>query len=189
MTRGKHEAARHGLCRGVVLLIFTALLLVGTVSGSLAWLSASSDPVENTFQPSQVSCEIKETFSNSIKKDVYVTNTSHTEAYIRVAIIPTWIDSRESVVATPVTDKDYLIDLDRTNWIKGTDGYWYCKSPVPAEKDTPILIKSAALGTDNGYTLNLQILAEAIQSKPTDAATEAWNITVDSTGQIVKGGK
>ena len=82
----------------ILLTAVAALLLVTmAVGGTLAWLTATSGPVENTFTPSEVGVKIEETKGNTfqfvpgvdIKKDPKVTATADVDCYVYVKITET----------------------------------------------------------------------------------------------------
>ncbi|MGM9526262.1 MAG: hypothetical protein ACI3U1_08335, partial [Peptococcaceae bacterium] len=65
----------------------------------------------------------------------------------------------------------------------------YCTSPVAAGGNTPEMFASIVqIGSDPaaGYTLCVEILADAIQSSPVKAVTEAWGVTVATDDTISK---
>ena len=47
--------------KGLALILALTLLVVGVVAGTLAWLTAKSDVVTNTFTTSDIKVELKET--------------------------------------------------------------------------------------------------------------------------------
>ena len=47
--------------RSIALVLATAALVIGTVFGTMAWLSAKSGPVTNTFTTSDITVTLKET--------------------------------------------------------------------------------------------------------------------------------
>lgn len=66
MKRGKYEAPRQKRRRslggkGLALMLALVLLVGGVVGGTLAWLTAKSDTVTNTFTTSDITVELKET--------------------------------------------------------------------------------------------------------------------------------
>ena len=53
--------------KGLALFLALTLLVVGVVAGTLAWLTAKSDVVTNTFTTSDIKVELKETTGTSYK--------------------------------------------------------------------------------------------------------------------------
>lgn len=170
----------------ILLASMVLILLVGVV-GTLALLIMQSGPVENTFVPGNVSVEVQENFNNTEKKDVQIRNTGNVDAYIRVAIIPTWEDDEGNPVGVSASLSDLDITWTNNNWQQGADGFWYYTSPVSAGGSTDNLIDSASVKTANGYHMNLQILAQGIQADGVDSKGQtpvelAWSSGVSGVG-------
>ncbi len=171
--------------KSYILLVSTVVLIIGIVTGTFAYLIDHADGVTNEFKYANVSCSVDETFNGTTKSDVKITNTGDTEAYIRARIIVTWKDSAGNVYGkAPVAGTDYTIDFNTSAWTHHTDGYYYCNTAVaPNGGSTPVLITSCTPNGDNapeGYALSVEIIADAIQSNPSNAITEAWGYTIPS---------
>lgn len=164
--------------RSGILLAAVIVLLAGAVGGTWAFLVAQSEPVQNNFTYAHVSCTINEKFENDVKSDVEIQNTGDIPAYIRARIVVTWKDANGKVSAVPVKDSDYTMTMG-TGWTKGTDDYWYYKTAVDAGEETPVLITKCEKkgNAPKDYDLSVEILADAIQSEPASAVTEAWGNT------------
>ena len=170
--------------RQFVLLVSIIALLVGIVGSSLAYLMTQTDPVQNTFQPSKVTCKIDEKFNGSTKSDVKVQNTGDTDAYIRAALVFTWVDSKGNIAPVAVKESDYVLVLG-TGWsAKHTDGFYYYQTSVAPGQTTNNLVNSIT-PVDNvapdGYTLCVDIIADAVQSNGVasngnKAVVEAWGV-------------
>lgn len=189
MKFGKN-AAHGGAKRSLVLVVSVLALVLAVAGGTLAWLTANSGPVTNTFTPAQVTCEVDETFQNNVKSAVSIKNTSNIDAYIRAYVVVTWKDAQGNVYGMPVKDTDYNISYDLGNgWEKGSDGYYYFTKPVGVDKTTSELIKTCAPVADKapaGYDLSVEIIAEAIQSQPTTTVISVWEpvTKVDANGTL-----
>jgi len=175
-----------------------ALLLLVTVGTTLAYIFTKTEPVENKFNPSKVSCAVVEDGGKPVaagthntgteKNDVQIKNTGDTDAYIRVAVVVNWMsaDGTKVWATKPVAgeNKDYTISYNLSNgWIDGGDGYYYYTQPVDPGDMTNILITSATQnatgpkGTDGTqYYLSIEIVASAIQAEGMGAtsAQDAW---------------
>lgn len=171
---------KHG--KGKALLLAAALVVCCGIGGTLAWLSAATEPVVNTFTPAQVTTEIQETVENGVKQNVSVKNTGDVDAYIRAKIVVNWADVEGNLsAAVPVKDTDYTMTLDATNWVE-IDGYYYYKNTVAPRDLTGILIESCKPienRAPDGYALQVTILADGIQSDPVQAIRDAWGIDPD----------
>ena len=183
MYNGKYNNRKRRLRwnKQFVLLVSILALLVGVVGGSLAYLVTSTGDVANTFTPGKVACQINETMKDNVKSNVTVKNTGNTDAYIRVRLVATWQDEDGKVCPkAPVEGTDYTITYpEGTKWVKNGEYYYYPTSVAP-NAFTGNLIDSCLPVSGQapaGYTLHVEILADAIQSKPTDAVTQAWGYT------------
>lgn len=161
--------------KGTAVVATLALLLCLAVGGTLAWLSAFTEPVVNTFQPASISTEVEETVSNREKSEIKVKNTGDIDAYIRVAIVMNWVNGTEIVSG----ELPALPSVLGQNWIKQGD-YYYYTVPVASGRETGVLF-SQAIKEENapdGCHLQVTILAEAVQSVPKDAVEEAWGTAI-----------
>lgn len=182
--------------RAVVLLVSLVILVVASVGAALAYLIAASDPVENTFTPAKVSCDVVESFKNNVKENVRIQNTGNTVAYIRAVIVVTWKnDDGEVYAVTPMEGKDYIIALNDSGvWLPGDDGfYYYHKEVAPITKCghtasescanccTDLLINSCSQKAEANvpaeYHLSVEIIASSIQSAPDSVVGEEWSNT------------
>lgn len=171
--KGRGPAAR--VYRTAVLLI-AVLLLIGTAVGSTAaFLVTKTEPVEEAFAYAQVSCEV--TRSGSA---LAVQNTGTAQAYIRASYAVNWRDGEGYIAAA--APEGYSCDLVKDPqgaWVDGGDGYFYYPDPVDPGGETPsLLICSVSCPVDPEYTLSVEVVAEAIQSNPAEAAEDAWGVTV-----------
>ena len=184
-----------------IIIASVMLLLLATVGTTLAYIFTETKPVENTFNPSKVSCAVVEnngtpvtgsvTNTGNIKENVQIKNTGDTDAYIRVAVVVNWMDEAGTKVwaTKPVegADGDYTITYNlEDGWFDGGDGFYYYSKAVSPEELTTILINEAkqlksAPQTPDGiqYYLSIEIVASAIQSTPETVVAEQWGVTVN----------
>ena len=182
--------------RKVILAASLLLAVCLTVGITVAWLRADTASRQNTFTLAKVSCEVEETFDGTVKEEVSIRNTGTADAYIRAAIVVTWMkdgdDSDQTVSSVvPQLDKDYTIQFtENSGWIQLEDGYWYYTKSVPVGGSTAELIDSCTLldGAEapEGYRLAVEIIASAIQSSPAKVAEENWRVKIDETGTIIR---
>ena len=171
---GKHTRASAPR-RGLVLAAALALTLIFSAGGTLAWLAASTEDTVNTFSPAQMEIEVKEKFDGKIKKNVRVENNSETAVYIRVALVPTWVNAEGEPMAQSASLADLTITGFPGNGWKEQGGYYYCLSPVPVDGITPELLGTAKVkAAPTGCTMELRVLAQAVQATPKDAVIAAW---------------
>lgn len=159
----------------VLLLAMVVLILAGAVGGTLAYIVTSSGPVQNTFTPARVTCEVKEEFDKQTKKNVKIKNTGTTSAYIRAAVVANWV--KDGKIVAPWDDK---IAYNTTDWVKGDDGYYYCRYAVAAGQKTGNLFDSYTpdhAPVEDAH-LEMTIVCQAIQS-------EGGAVTVDGNGWTI----
>lgn len=172
-----------------LLMLSFVLIMTTVVTGVVAYLIAQSTKLSNEFQPVEVTCEVQETFANNVKSDVYVQNTGDVDAYIRATVIANWVSDDEKVYSqAPKEGTDYKLEWGQEGWILKDDGFWYYQNavaPVKIEPDakTDNLIVKAEAVTDSpdGFHLEIQVLATAIQANPEKVVEEAWGATVEDT--------
>lgn len=156
-----------------------ALILGIAVGGTVAYIITRTGAVTNTFTPGKVSVDVDEDFDNNTKSNVTVENTGDTAVYIRVAVIANWCDDAGNIVEPWSTS---VLKIT-SSWIKGTDGYYYYKTPVSVGGVTDSLFEGYTPDPNGSLHLEMDIIAQAIQSTPASAVENAWGVTV-SDGKI-----
>ena len=183
MKRAKHSMGFSG--KSLTLIISLVALCAVAVGGTLAWLFDSSEKLENKFDIPDAKIDIEEKFDGSEKTDVGVTNIGETEVYVRVMLVETWRNSDDQVVAKPegaVVEYDFGSSGD---WAEGPGGYYYYTKPLAVGATTPNLIDKATCTVPEGAALmDLEVVAQGIQSTPKDAVEEAWGVKVKADGSL-----
>ena len=164
--------------------LFLSLLLVATmvVGGTLAYLFTNTEPVENIFTPSYVSCSVTEEFNGTIKSNVNVTNTGNIDAYIRVKLVTYRVNDEGQHIGGTASLPTFTLGA---NWVL-YDGYYYYTLPVaPRESPKTNLTDSMTLigsytDADGGKQV-IEVMAEAIQANGvaddgTKAVVKAWGV-------------
>ena len=174
------------------------ILACAAVSGSLAWLISTPEHVVNSFIPGEVTIQVDETFDDghTTKQNVSIKNTGNVPAYIRVALVPAWVDDEGNIAAKPASLKlndDCNIAWGKdgsgyeADWFIGSDGFYYCKTVIEPGASTPILIKSCTVkGEEHEYDFELQVIASAVQSLPTSTVETVWPVVVCTDGTLAK---
>ena len=175
------------------------ILACAAVSGSLAWLTSTPEQVVNSFTPGVVTIEVDETFDDehTTKQNVSIKNTGNVPAYIRVALVPAWVDDEGNIAAKPASleqlDNDCNIAWGEdgngyeNDWFIGADGFYYCKTVINPGEYTPILIKSCTVKDgEHKYDFELQVIASAVQSLPTSTVETVWPEVVCTDGTLAK---
>ena len=151
----------HTKTKTVFLLLAFIVLVISLVSTTVAYLSTQTNPIENTIAYDKVTSEVIETFDGTTKSDVKIMNAGNTEAYIRATFI--------------ITFQNDAGDVHSTQPVLETDEYYYYDQAVQSGSTTANLINSlVSLNAPQGYTLAVDILADAIQATPIEAVREAW---------------
>lgn len=118
------KARKNNTRKVTVALLSIILVLCCTIGGTLAWLSAQTDPVTNTFTVGDINITLTETTGTSYKiipggesaKNPTVTVKSGSEkCYVYVAVTNNVKLDDNTIVATP--------DIDADKWkVVGTSG-------------------------------------------------------------------
>ena len=171
--KGRGPAAR--VYRTAVLLIAVLLLITTAVGSTAAFLVTKTEPVEESFAYAQVSCQVTRS-DNALA----VQNTGTAQAYIRASYAINWLDGEGNIAAAaPEGYSCDLVENPQDAWVEGGDGYFYYPYPVaPGDEAPSLLTCSPSYPEDPAYTLSVEVVAEAIQSNPAEAAAEAWGVTV-----------
>lgn len=171
--------------KSLVLMASILLILAISVGGTLAYLATYTGDVENTFTPATPDTEITETLTDAVKSDVAVKNTGEVDMYIRARYFVVWRHNGQ-IVTQPDNVRITITRPTDMQWVEGADGYWYYPDAVAPGGSTSELIyeaKVTGLQEGDGYTVDLEILSQAIQSVPDEAVEEAWSndkVTVDA---------
>ena len=189
MYKGQHTAkssarkAKVGKTAAVAVAVILAVVLA--VGGTVAYLTTHTQELTNIFSPSTVMAKVEGGDDNGVYT---IRNDGDVEAYLRVAIVANWLDN--SLVDDLLGDStihwkqpEFTVTAS-DNWDLGDDGFYYYKNPVAAQTDiadklTVTLNNGESAPT--GYKFSVQVIAEAIQSEPAEAVTEAWGVTVSGT--------
>ncbi len=179
------------------LIVCCAALLCAAVAATLAIILVVSDPIKNVFVTPKLDNEIIEEFDGEEKTSVVVKNKGNIDEFVRVTVVVNWKNEDGSVLAKTV-DKDYYTLEVNTNAWTLNGKYWYHNKSVAKNKTTAEFLKSGTkvaltekgkANVPEGYSLSVEILADAIQAEPADAIEEAWGLSAED-GAIVyeKGG-
>lgn len=164
------------------------LVLVAAVGTTLAYIATKTDGVKNVFDPVTITCEMIDGYM--------VENTGDYDAYIRAYFVVNWVDANGNVYGQkPIENTDYKVtsnwknvggSVSANNWELGNDSFYYYTSPVAPNTTTTSLltVQQLASSVPAGYTLQVQMIAEAIQAKPMSTITEHWGVQ-NSSGTLI----
>lgn len=166
------------------LLPCVCLALALACSGVYAWLTSGTHTVTSAITPAAVSTVVQEDAPGA---HVRVQNTGSVAAYIRAAVVVNLLDAQGNVSAkTPEPGVDYMMTCAADGWLQGGDGFYYYAHPVAPGACTAELIETCtALRSDFG--VQVQVIAEGVQSVPAEAAAQAWGAVVDASGVLTPG--
>ena len=161
--------------KSILLLAMVLIILIGSVSGTIAWLSVNADPVVNTFVPGKVDVDITDDVNGKVKSNVVIKNKGNTDAYIRAAIVACWYKDGKIVAAWDESQGTFS-NLPGTDWTKGADGYYYYTKSVAPNDATGSKLFNTYTAPDapvEGAHLEMDIIVQAIQSSPAAAISDA----------------
>jgi len=165
MNYGKHAPSSRRRSRKPVALLLAVVLLLGlAIGGTVAYLVTKTPPVNNTFTPSHVSCEVVITDDG-----IQVQNTGNIDAWIRVYVTANYVNTAGNVCAAHSASAP----TPGEGWISGEDGFYYHNKLVKSGDYTTALFATPGQTTvSDGCKLEIEVFASAIQ--PGDAAISAW---------------
>ena len=189
LQNSQHENKR--VLNKIQILILSLLVITTvTVGGTVAYLTTKTDSVVNTFEPSEVSCEVQEKFDGTHKKDINVKNTSDIEAYLRVKLVSYRVNDADPPqhIGGEAPINNFNLGDD---WVKIGDYYYYTKpvaanGGVPATPLTNSLELTSSYNDADGGRQVIEVMAEAIQSKPVEAVKQAWDVNISKSGEITE---
>lgn len=187
----KHPKRRKKANKRIGILILSLLLIAAAaIGGTMAYLTADTRQVVNTFTPAEVTTEITEEFNWDTKTSIEVKNTGDIAAYIRVKLVTYRVNDEKQPIGGTAEIPAFNLGL---NWVKH-GGYYYYTLPVDPNESTHNLIADGSKITLKDYSTDsndpdggrqvIEVMAEAIQSEPAEAVGEAWGVTITENGVV-----
>lgn len=191
----ENQRPRFGASKfGLVAVILAAMVLVG-VGTTIAWLTATTGEVTNTFTAAHVGVVAT---SGDGKVTVSSSNDQDVDEYVRVKVVANWVDDEGSVIAEPVKSDDVKFTLadgwqmypsasDNAMNAAGLNGcYLYYTGTNGDAKFAPnrhdVLVLSYEPKSKDGYQLEVKVLASALQADE-KAAADAWRMKLEEDGR------
>lgn len=179
MRKGRHEskhkpngkrAGKHAL----LLLSLIVVLCVATV-GTVAYFTDTAQSESTGITIGQVSCTVTDNGNGSFT----VTNTGNVPAYIRVAVVANYVatENNSSTVHYTAPKISYVKFDDTEMSSPNNDGIYYYPTAVPAEGQDSFTVTVATSGALEGYDVDVELVAEAIQGGVPAVAQDAWGYT------------
>lgn len=174
MNNGGAPKAR----KTATLLVAIVLLLGVAVGTTVAYLIDRTTPIENKFEYAKTDVTVEETLTGTEKSNVQVKNNSNIPVYIRATYVVNRVDKDGNIVTSVPTGYGYELTVNPDNAWKKVGDYYYYPTPVqPGESTKGSLLYCKVTYPENPeYTLNVEILATAIQSEPKEAIKNAWGV-------------
>lgn len=172
--------------RRILALVLACVLCVCIgIGGTLAWLTANTDPVVNTFTVGDINISLAETTGTNyhfvpgdkIAKDPKVTVTANSEAcYLFIHVT----DANNTI--TDANNNNKIINWAvATGWtaVDGHNGYW-CREVAASNTDTTFAVLTDGITTDDkdgSVTVSTEVTKAMVggltTSKPTITVTAA----------------
>ena len=175
-----------------LLIAGAALSIAAAVGLTLAFMFKKAEKT-NRFIPAEVACAVCEKTDGSEvtgiaavgseKSDIRVENTGNVKEFIRLRLVSYYVDSNGDIVGT--VSSQYPALTLKNGWITGANHTYYYTHSVEPGAATGILCEPFTLGQKplaNGKTVYqvIELIAEAVQAEPSDAAQKVWGVTVDN---------
>lgn len=183
--------------KAIALVLCAALLVAGSIFGTLAYLTSKTATVTNTFTAGKVEITLHEYEIDATgKKTTTVAPAAGLEG---IKLVPGRVIQKNPVITVKANSeacylfvevKNGLSDLVAINWAAGewiqigTTNIYYYKTTVTATADTPIEVFPTVTCKDvNGAysalnaTNTIEITAYAVQAEGFGTAQEAWTAT------------
>ena len=175
-----------------LLIAGAALSIAAAVGLTLAFMFKKAEKT-NLFIPAKVACAVREKTDGSEvtgiaavgseKSDIRVENTGNVREFLRLKMVSYYVDASGDIVGT--VSSQYPALILKNGWIAGANHTYYYPYSVEAGAATEILCEPFTLGQtqlENGTMVYqvIELIAEAVQAEPSDAAQEVWGVTVEN---------
>ena len=154
-------------------IFILSVILVLLCGATFALMYRQTQALNNQLEAAVVTCAVEENFDGEKKTSIAVKNTGNIDAYLRVCLVSYWVDEAGNIISKP-SQMPTLSKAD--GWVAGTGNTYYYSKPIAPGDSTPNLL-AAALNLENLQVV--EVFADAIQSKPVEAVTGSWGVTID----------
>lgn len=161
--------------------IIIGLLLFSKVDGAVAWMQVSEKLSNNFFSP-MVDIEILKEDTSGLE-NFKIQNKSNTTVFVRAEAIGTLKNSDGAIVSSMNAGsghatEGYVISMNTgTDWVRGSDGYFYYVRPVKIDEVTELLFKSYSV-SDSTLAFELNVYAQAVLPENVEGA---WGASLDES--------
>jgi len=182
MSKGKfaNKRRKNNSSKLIVALLTIVLVLSIGIGGTLAWLTAQTTEVTNTFTTSDITVELKEHTYDPDKDEL--TTAITTDGVDNYKMIPGWTipkdpwakvgaDSEDCYLFVKVTESEnfntYMVyNIDETVWTKLENGVYYKVLDSADEKNAEHSILAAGTYADEGTGITVKWEANQVAVKP-----------------------
>jgi len=156
------------------LIALFLLVLIGLVAGAFAYFT-SSVTLKNEFSTHTYSAIITEKFTSPDKwtpgttteKIVNVTNTGNVEVAVRATYTEKWVAADGTTILEGIRNNEKVALFDvGSDWIKGTDGYYYYNKTLAKDQTTSNFIESVTFNSNF-------VLVDGVDIKCTSTGTSS----------------
>lgn len=182
--------AKRGVATKVMLVILSVMLVAGiSIGGTLAWLSASTDPVVNTFTYGDINIELDETTGENYKIVPGVDITKDPTVTVKGGSEDCWLFVK--IVENEWCDKVTYELADGWTALPDVDGVYYRIVNASETDQQFTVLKGNKVVVDDDLTktkieelaeeATLTFTAYAVQTAEVDDVTAAWSIAKPAT--------
>lgn len=178
-----NDLLRRFKSKPVAAALSLALVAAAIVGVTAAFIKTNTEPVKNEFTPASVDCSVEEEFDGTTKKNVTVRNDGDTPTFVRVRLVSYRVDGEGDQQTRIGGTTEIPTFTPGEGWVSRGDYYYYTLPVAPGQTPAHPLIPASGIAlstyTDaDGGRQVIEVLAEAIQSEPDDAAESAWEVVI-----------
>lgn len=154
------------------------VILFSFTTGTIAWLTLKTQPLNNEFLLGSVAGSIVENYADHVKTSIAVQNDGNIPAFARIKLTAYWQKNDDTILGKTAVVPSFSIS---SGWFL-KDGIYYCRNVIAPSGLTPNLLASEIpLTVDaDGNRLVIDVFAELIQAQPDAAAADAWGVSVSN---------
>lgn len=167
--------------KAVILFVLSTLILVTSVSVTVAVLLTRTETIENTFSPPVLHISLEGI--DDIK------NTGDLPVYVRAYSVVNWysLDDEHTILSdAPQVGVDFEVTFHTDGWFLASDGFYYFENILEPGEELHLYDKIVQLVEKDGYELRFEIISSGIQADPKEAVEAAWPaVKVSDNGTLV----
>ena len=165
--------------RMLVLIISTAILLLGAVGTTVAFIIDRTETASNIFDPPVVRITLRDYDE--------ITNIGTVPVYVRALAVVNWEDAHDEhaiLPEKPVVGVDLEIAFFTEGWFLASDGFYYYKKALGPNEHVALIANAIQLTEKEGYEMRLEVVSSSIQAS-SDAINAAWPaVRINEDGEL-----